>query len=64
MQNVIQTYNKFLSMHCTSDHTEISMVFDNRQLQNICRDRLLIEAPTYDNINSLIARSISSMTNS
>ena len=61
-RNTMQVYNELFSLHWTLDHTNISMVFDNRQLQNICRDRLLIEAPTYYNINGLIARFISSMT--
>ena len=61
-QKVIQTYNKLLSMRSTLDHIEISMLFDNGRLQNICRDGLLIEASNYENINILIARSVSLMT--
>ena len=64
LQDAVQTYNTLLALHWSLDHTEISMVFDNRQLQNICRDRLLIEAPSYDDINSRIAKHASSMTGS
>ena len=61
-QNAVQTYNTLLSLHWDLEHCDLSLVFDNRQLQNICKHRLLIEAPSYDNINGIIARCVSSMT--
>ena len=40
-QNVIQAYNELLSMHWTLDDSQLSMVFDNTQLQNICKKPII-----------------------
>merc|ERR1712066_1060364 len=44
------------------DHTEISMVLDNEAIYEICQKNLDIKRPSYDTLNRMIAKSVSSMT--
>ena len=60
--NYVEVYNSLLATHWLLDHTEVSAVFDNRKLRNICNDKLLIYQPSYFHMNSLMAKTISSMT--
>jgi len=44
------------------DHTEISMVLDNEAIYEICQKNLDIKRPSYDTLNRMIAKAVSSMT--
>eukprot|EP01084_Bolivina_argentea_P004415 8387_1 len=57
-----ETYNSLLTMKRLIDHNEITFMFDNRQIYKICNEQLLIKTPTYDNMNHLITKAISSLT--
>ena len=59
---VVEPYNALLSTHWLLDHTEISVVLDNEAMYEICQKKLDIERPSYDTINRLIAKAVSSMT--
>jgi len=59
---VVEPYNALLTTHWLLDHTEVSVVLDNEQIYEICQRWLDIKRPSYDNLNRLICKTISSMT--
>jgi len=59
---VVEPYNALLTTHWLLDHTEISIVLDNEAIYEICQKKLDIVRPSYDTLNRLIAKSVSSMT--
>jgi tubulin alpha len=59
---VVEPYNALLTTHWLLDHTEISVVLDNEAIYEICQKWLDIKRPSYDNLNRLITKTISSMT--
>ena len=62
--SVVDPYNVLLFMPWLLDYTEVSFLFDNRKLYNICRNYLRITEPTpsYNDLNSIIAKIQSSIT--
>eukprot|EP00439_Symbiodinium_sp_Y106_P005878 s10743_g1.t1 len=71
---VVEPYNTVLCVHSLLEHTDVTIMYDNEALYDICR-RILgvdhvwtwrrnldIERPTYTNLNRLIAQIISSLT--
>ena len=44
------------------DHTEISTVFDNEAVHDICKNQLKLKGATYHNMNRLITKVVSSIT--
>merc|ERR1712097_223040 len=44
------------------EHTDVTIMYDNKALYDICRRNLDIERPTYTNLNRLLAQIISSLT--
>jgi len=59
---VVEPYNALLATHWLTDHTEISVVLDNEAIYEISQKRLDIQRPSYDTLNRLISKAISSMT--
>jgi len=59
---IVEPYNGLLSTHWLLDHTDVSLVLDNEALYDICQKKLDIAKPSYDNLNRIIAKVISSMT--
>jgi len=59
---IVDPYNALLSTHWLLDHTEVSIVLDNEAVYNICNKALDLKTPTYDNLNRIIAKTISAMT--
>ena len=59
---VVEPYNALLSTHWLLDHTEVSLMLDNEAIYEICQKNLNIKRPSYDNLNRLISKVISSMT--
>merc|ERR1711878_31762 len=59
---VVEPYNALLTTHWLLDHTEISVVLDNEAIYEIAQKNLDIKRPSYDTLNRLIAKAISSMT--
>ena len=53
---------KVLCVHSLLEHTDVTIMYDNEVLYDICRRNLDIERPTYTNLNRLIAQIISSLT--
>merc|ERR1712154_220070 len=61
---VVEPYNSLLTTHWLLDHTEISIVLDNEAIYEICQRKLDIDRPSYDTLNRMIAKVVSSMTSS
>ena len=59
---VVEPYNALLTTHWLLDHTEISMVLDDEAIYEICQKNLDIKRPSYDTLNRMIAKAVSSMT--
>ena len=59
---VVEPYNALLTTHWLLDHTEISVVLDNEAIYEICQKNLDIRRPSYDTLNRMIAKAVSSMT--
>jgi tubulin alpha len=59
---VVEPYNALLSTHWLLDHTEVSVLLDNEAIYDICMKWLDVKRPSYDNLNRLICKVISSMT--
>ena len=59
---VVEPYNAALATHWLLDHTEVSVVLDNEALYELCQRNLDIRNPSYDNLNRMIAKVVSSMT--
>merc|ERR1711997_1315091 len=59
---VVEPYNALLTTHWLLDHTEISVLLDNEAIYEICQKNLDIKRPSYDTLNRMIAKSVSSMT--
>eukprot|EP00913_Durusdinium_trenchii_P012546 g11781.t1 len=58
---VVEPYNTVLCVHSLLEHTDVTIMYDNEALYDICRRNLDIERPTYTNLNRLIAQIISSL---
>merc|ERR1712157_601032 len=58
---VVEPYNALLTAHWLTDHTEISVVLDNEAVYEICQKQLDIDRPSYETLNRLFSKAISSM---
>merc|ERR1711862_1011961 len=59
---VVEPYNTVLCVHSLLKHTDVTIMYDNEALYDICRRNLDIERPTYTNLNRLLGQIISSLT--
>jgi tubulin alpha len=59
---VVEPYNALLTTHWLLDHTEVSLLLDNEAIYDLVIKKLGIKHPSYDNLNRLITKVISSMT--
>jgi tubulin alpha len=59
---VVEPYNALLATHWLLDHTEVSLLLDNEAIYELCQKNLSLKRPSYDNLNRLISKVISSMT--
>ncbi|ETO07509.1 hypothetical protein RFI_29883, partial [Reticulomyxa filosa] len=57
-----EPYNALLATHWLLDHTEVSLLLDNKAIYGICQKQLRIAKPDVDNLNKLISKVISAMT--
>jgi len=58
---VVEPYNALLT-HWLLDHTEVSLLLDNEAIYEIIQKNIGIKKPSYENLNRLISKVISSMT--
>merc|ERR1711993_11192 len=59
---VVEPYNAMLTTHWLTDYSEISVVLDNEAIYEICQKHGDIKRPSYDTLNRMIAKAVSSMT--
>merc|ERR1711992_287208 len=59
---VVEPYNSLLTTHWLLDHTEVSILLDNEAIYEICQKHLDQKRPSYDNLNRLVTKVVSSMT--
>jgi tubulin alpha len=59
---VVEPYNSVLATHSLLEHTDVAVMLDNEAVYEICRNKLDITKPSYQNLNRLIAQVISSLT--
>ena len=59
---VVEPYNTVLCIHSLLENTDITVMYDNEGLYDICRRNLDIERPTYTDLSRLLAQVISSLT--
>jgi tubulin alpha len=62
--SVVEPYNSVLSTHALMEFTDVSLVFDNEALYDVCRNKLGVQSPSYAQVNRQIAQVVSSMTSS
>eukprot|EP01084_Bolivina_argentea_P068025 123793_1 len=58
----IEPYNALLSTHWSLDHTDISFIFDNRKLTDLCKKQLIMKQCNYFHLNSFIAKTAAGLT--
>merc|ERR1719210_2645447 len=59
---IVEPYNGLLSTHWLLDHTDVSLILDNEALYKIGETKLDIKSLSYDQLNRIVAKVISSMT--
>ncbi|XP_014242872.1 tubulin alpha-8 chain-like [Cimex lectularius] len=59
---VVEPYNTILTTNTTLDNTQCVFLADNEAMYNICQNRLDIDSPSYQNLNRLLAQTVSSIT--
>jgi len=59
---LVEPYNAVLYTHTTLEHCDCAFLVDNQAIYDLCKDNLQIPAPTYTNLNRMIAQIISSIT--
>merc|ERR1712168_1507332 len=59
---IVEPYNAMLSTHWLLDHTEVSLVLDNEAIYGICQKQLEVDRPSYQDLNKIIAKVVSSMS--
>jgi len=59
---IVEPYNGLLSTHWLLDHTDVSLVLDNEAIYEICQKKLDVKKPSYEHLNRIIAKVVSSMT--
>merc|ERR1739838_196296 len=59
---IVEPYNGLLSTHWLLDHTDVSLILDNEAIYRICQKSLDEDRPSYDVLNRVIAKVVSSMT--
>merc|ERR1711953_210040 len=59
---IVEPYNGLLSTHWLLDHTDVSLILDNEALYGICQKNLDVKKPSYEHLNRIISKVVSSMT--
>lgn len=54
--SVVEPYNAILTTHTTLEHVDCSFLIDNEAIYDICRSKLGVSSPGFQNLNRLIAQ--------
>uniref|UniRef100_A0A224XGB3 Tubulin alpha chain n=1 Tax=Panstrongylus lignarius TaxID=156445 RepID=A0A224XGB3_9HEMI len=60
--SVVEPYNAVLTTHATMEISDCVFLADNEAMYDICHARLSIDSPTYNNLNRILAQTVSSIT--
>ncbi|GMF05611.1 unnamed protein product [Ambrosiozyma monospora] len=60
--SVVEPYNTVLTTHTTLENADCTFMVDNEAIYDMCRKNLSIPRPSFDNLNTLIAQVVSSVT--
>lgn len=59
---VVEPYNSVLTTHSTMDYANVTFMFDNEALYDICKNSLKVDRPAYQNLNRVLAQVVASTT--
>lgn len=59
---VVEPYNSVLTTHSTIEYANVTFLFDNEALYDICQSNLRVSRPGYRNLNRLLAQVVASTT--
>lgn len=59
---VVEPYNSVLTTHSTMEYSNVTFLFDNEALYEICQNSLKVGRPAYKNLNRLLAQVVASTT--
>jgi tubulin alpha len=59
---VVEPYNSVLMTHNLLEYTNVTFMFDNEALYDICKRNLDLDRPSYLNLNRLMVQAISTLT--
>lgn len=59
---VVEPYNSVLTTHSTMDFANVTFLFDNEALYDICKNNLKVDRPAYRNLNQVLAQVVASTT--
>jgi tubulin delta len=57
---ILQNYNALLTLSSLTQASDAVILMENEQLHRICRQRLRLASPTFDDLNSVLARTLAS----
>ncbi len=60
--SVVEPYNAVLTTHSTLEHSDCTFMVDNEAIYDMCRRKLDIARPTFENLNRMVAQVVSSVT--
>jgi len=61
---VVEPYNAVFLTHTSMENMDVVFLVDNEAMYNLCRSRLNIERPSYQNLNRLFSQVASTITSS
>ena len=44
---IVEPYNAILNTHATMEHSDLSLIYDNESLYDMCKNQLDLDRPTY-----------------
>lgn len=59
---VVEPYNSVLTTHSTMELANVTFLFDNEALYDICKSNLKVDWPAYLNLNRVLAQVVASTT--
>ncbi|KIH57294.1 Tubulin/FtsZ family, GTPase domain protein, partial [Ancylostoma duodenale] len=59
---VVEPYNSVLTTHSSLFNSDCTFILDNEAISDICRLKLDMKAPSYQNLNRIISQVVSSIT--
>ncbi|KAJ3446225.1 tubulin beta chain-related [Anaeramoeba flamelloides] len=63
-QRPISIYNTVLSLHYLAENSNSTVIYDNKKLHKICKEKLLIENPNFFDYNQIVSKHMSGISSS